>query len=228
MLEYFINMVIAYKEARANYFACKGDYSEEIEQGIGSELNATDLESHPDLEDRILPGRLEATLLLIYCGLKNPVFRHALSSKRGAIWTRCYDLYHGTNQEIEKNLYPTLIHLEESVKQTEADPLNKLPPAKVCSLEDIEIGTYLCDTGDRIILLEFTASTEDPKEPDSDEDEVEAQSIDSEVTNLAYTMVDYEEVEPSLQESIQSYLDYHYADTDTELRPRFHIPLDPE
>ena len=116
MLEYFINMVIAYKEARANYFACKGDYSEEIEQGIGSELNATDLESHPDLEDRILPGRLEATLLLIYCGLKNPVFRHALSSKRGAIWTRCYDLYHGTNQEIEKNLYPTLIHLEESVK----------------------------------------------------------------------------------------------------------------
>ena len=86
----------------------------------------------------------------------------------------------------------------------------------------------MCDTGDRIILLEFTASTEDPKEPDSDEDEVEAQSIDSEVTNLAYTMVDYEEVEPSLQESIQSYLDYHYADTDTELRPRFHIPLDPE
>jgi hypothetical protein len=70
MLDYFENMLTDYKNVREKYFAENSGTFKKIENYIGSELTAEELENSADFSDSVLPASLESVLLLLYCSLK--------------------------------------------------------------------------------------------------------------------------------------------------------------
>jgi hypothetical protein len=68
-----------------------------------------------------------------------------------------------------------------------------LPNSRHCSLEDIEVGHYLADTGSKIVIIEFSLSVDD-EESDDEEDE--------NVTTLTYNLRDYESLTDDLKSAV--------------------------
>lgn len=207
MLDYFESMVSDYKNSREEFFSLEKTDSDKIEEYIGCSMTAQELRKDSVFLEPFIPETLEITMALLYSGLKHPFYRFAFNSKRGAIWEQTYKIYHSDVKLIERWLYPVIIKLEEiDLGQGISDGEDILQPKQViCSLEDIEVGTYLAHMGEQIVFIDFTVSEEEEDEREG-ADKEEDQDQEHEVTTLSYMLKSYDNLSQELQRAVDAYL----------------------
>lgn len=79
------------------------------------------------------------------------------------------------------------------------------PKQVICSLEDIEVGTYLAHMGEQIVFIDFTVSEEEEDEREG-ADKEEDQDQEHEVTTLSYMLKSYDNLSQELQRAVDAYL----------------------
>ena len=257
MLERFEKLLSDYTLAKIEYFKEGSKDFNKIDTCISSEISIEDLNADEDFFDDTIPAMLQRTMVILFSALKQPFFRHKISSKKGHIWEQCYKLYHEPLEVLDRQIYPSFLHVSNISNQGPRE--QQLPSFNICSLEDVEAGIYLADFGRKVVFIEFISTFDDEiegqqdefnVEPKSDtnqqkqdqnsdgeiEEEEEQEKISSQILNLSYKLLNFDDLKDEYKAAVTTYLNLEYGYNHNQqykynkyfYKPRIYKPLTQE